>query len=998
MGCYKAHFDDGSPRKPKSEQRHVTSSFWHYHCQPAKPNQSNRTYSLTLDQPNSILYSQHTPQAARLSGRITIYIFARATFALPCRSSMALSDEEGEIALDCATNYFLVDSKENPISFSSLPLIWNDSEGEEHGQRVTAPTEPVYLRGAVHDGCRKIYTKVIGWKFVLSYVLPEIYVLRDSKFGRWIKLHKPRKGYESTVRTALITIHCLHFIKKSSKEISGEDLWKHLGKTFSTYEDPPSENDLASHLQLMKEAALRDKDIAQTKNLHAFLSQIPGKRKAFCQENMTRKKAKFIVDDDDDDANIDAHNNLSDEDHDELFDNVCAYCDDGGDVLGCEGRCIRSFHATIESGADSKCESLCYSSDQVQAMDTFLCRNCKYQQHQCFICGRLGNSDKSSGAEVFPCVSATCGHFYHPECLSKLLFPRDDYQAQVFQNKIKAGDSFTCPAHKCHICKQGEDKKFPEMQFAICRRCPKAYHRKCLPSTILFHQDDANKVPQRAWTGLLNKRILIYCRDHKICRKLLTPRRDHLLFPNDDGKGGQHSTRSKAFGILPDEDKVEQHSKGTSGDILSGGPINKNRKNLPGNVSKQNLSSSRMNVGPPSRSLKEPSAIKNNQISGKRMSISSMKRIPEKAAAENVPIGNAATLRTAEMRHRIQKLMEESISSFNKEEFLGDQRRKCSHESTYFQVNKTITLGKIELSVQAMRGAVQKLQEGGTVKDAKDVCEPAVLTQMIKWKRKLAVYLAPFIHGVRYTSFGRHFTNVDKLKQVVNRLRWYVQDGDMIVDFSCGSNDFSCFMKEELDRMGKECSFKNYDIIQTRNDFNFEKRDWMTVSPEELPEGSKLIIGLNPPFGVQASHANQFINKALTFKPKLLILIVPKETERLDRKKSPYDLIWEDDRILSGKSFYLPGSVDVHDQQLEQWNLDTPPLYLWSRPDWTARHKQVAVERSHLIENQGVGASAVSNYLMEENQDCYGDFSSVAAGYSDINRILEEVPEPTDDL
>ena len=45
--------------------------------------------------------------------------------------------------------------------------------------------------------------------------------------------------------------------------------------------------------------------------------------------------------------------------------------------------------------------------------------------------------------------------------------------------------------------------------------------------------------------------------------------------------------------------------------------------------------------------------------------------------------------------------MEDSVSSFNKEEFLADQRRKCSHDSsTYFQVNKTITLGKIELSVQ----------------------------------------------------------------------------------------------------------------------------------------------------------------------------------------------------------------------------------------------------------------------------------------------------------
>lgn len=35
------------------------------------------------------------------------------------------------------------------------------------------------------------------------------------------------------------------------------------------------------------------------------------------------------------------------------------------------------------------------------------------------------------------------------------------------------------------------------------------------------------------------------------------------------------------------------------------------------------------------------------------------------------------------------------------------------------------------------------------------------------FQEKLRVYLAPFLHGMRYTSFGRHFTKVDKLKQVL---------------------------------------------------------------------------------------------------------------------------------------------------------------------------------------------------------------------------------------
>lgn len=95
-------------------------------------------------------------------------------------------------------------------------------------------------------------------------------------------------------------------------------------------------------------------------------------------------------------------------------------------------------------------------------------------------------------------------------------------------------------------------------------------------------------------------------------------------------------------------------------------------------------------------------------------------------------------------------------------------------------------------------------------------------------------------------------------------------------------------------------------------------------------------MGLNPPFGVNAALANKFIDKALEFNPKLLILIVPAETERcahtcysfipslslspcvharacvchftlplafsrLDKKRTPYDLVWEDKAMLAGK-------------------------------------------------------------------------------------------------
>ncbi|GLJ12890.1 hypothetical protein SUGI_0199900 [Cryptomeria japonica] len=113
-----------------------------------------------------------------------------------------------------------------------------------------------------------------------------------------------------------------------------------------------------------------------------------------------------------------------------------------------------------------------------------------------------------------------------------------------------------------------------------------------------------------------------------------------------------------------------------------------------------------------------------------------------------------------------------------------------------------------------------------------------------------------------------------KLKEVVERLHWYVQDNNMIVDFCCEDNNF-LLMKAKLDQSEKKCFFKNFDIIQPKDDFEFEKRDWITVQTDEFATGSRLIMGLNLPFGIQACLANKFIEKALEFKPKLVILIIP---------------------------------------------------------------------------------------------------------------------------
>ncbi|XP_024959735.1 protein ENHANCED DOWNY MILDEW 2-like [Cynara cardunculus var. scolymus] len=892
---------------------------------------------------------------------------------------MASSDEEGEIFPHSVTAYQFLNYSNKPIPFSNLPIHWSDHH--------TGDSPPVYLLGTSDGDRQSVYKQVIGWKLELLHVMPQVYIL--SKGKSWIKLLKPKKSYEDIIKTVVIVIHGLHFVKRNL-EATGDRILSHLMKTLSSYDVvEPLEQYLSNHVSLIRIAVAKDEDLAKSKYLERFLMEIenPGRRETFHEENQSRKKSKFIVDEDD---------IASDEDLDEeaevLFDPVCAFCDNGGDVLPCEGQCLRSFHPTIEAGVDSCCESLGFAgASQYEAIPTLLCDNCKHQKHQCFGCGKLGSSDKCSVAEVFPCVSATCGHFYHPECVASLLCPFDETVSKKLESRIAAGESFTCPIHKCHRCKGGEDKEVHDLQFAVCRRCPRAYHRKCLPMKIAFERSADGTVLQRAWDDLLPKRILIYCMKHKILPSLLTPKRDHLLFPYIVRKRNQDGSRtkvlkveiSKAFGNLEvseTENTSQMVERRYSSVTFRDPAFEKGKSSLMYEKRpslEENVSISRNPEYPSSRAQKKP-AYREERFASKQV--------------KKITVITPPSVDT-NMEKRILRLMKDSASSFDFDEFIKDKKSRRTHEAYTPQtgLDKTITMGKVEASVKAVRTALKKLDDGCSVEDAKAVCEPNVLNQLIRWKKKLHVFLAPFLHGARYTSFGRHFTKVDKLKEIVDRLHWYVEDGDMIVDFCCGSNDFSCFMKEKLDSMGKKCSYKNYDLIVPKNTFNFEQRDWFSVPLDALPDGSHLVMGLNPPFGVQASLANKFIDHALKFKPKLLILIAPKETKRLDQKRSHYDLVWEEEEMLSGKSFYLPGSINAQDQTLDDWNTVSPPLSLWSHPDWTAKHQAVAEKHSHIVkQNQHEGGErVVSNYLMEENHDYYRDFSE----YRDISTILDDVPE-----
>ncbi|KAL6905880.1 hypothetical protein ACP4OV_003481 [Aristida adscensionis] len=215
---------------------------------------------------------------------------------------------------------------------------------------------------------------------------------------------------------------------------------------------------------------------------------------------------------------------------------ACAVCDNGGGLTCCDGGCQRSFHLGDEDSEDEECRlALGISQEQAKMLiereESFICNNCKYKQHQCFICGMLGSSDLSSGADVYQCKHEDCGYFYHPKCVVDLLYPDEEEASALVEIEMAAGE-FSCPMHECTACKEGEDKNDKDMQFAVCRRCPTAYHRKCLPSDIPLKNCKGRM--QRAWEGILTDRILMYCTKHEIVRKLSTPMRNHLKFPNAD--------------------------------------------------------------------------------------------------------------------------------------------------------------------------------------------------------------------------------------------------------------------------------------------------------------------------------------------------------------------------------------------------------------------------------------------------------------------------------
>lgn len=60
------------------------------------------------------------------------------------------------------------------------------------------------------------------------------------------------------------------------------------------------------------------------------------------------------------------------------------------------------------------------------------------------------------------------------------------------------------------------------------------------------------------------------------------------------------------------------------------------------------------------------------------------------------------------------------------------------------------------------------------------------------------MYLNPLLQRTRYTSYGRHFSNLDVLQTVAELTVALMAEGDQLVDMTCGRNEFIPLVKKLL--------------------------------------------------------------------------------------------------------------------------------------------------------------------------------------------------------
>lgn len=289
-----------------------------------------------------------------------------------------------------------------------------------------------------------------------------------------------------------------------------------------------------------------------------------------------------------------------------------------------------------------------------------------------------------------------------------------------------------------------------------------------------------------------------------------------------------------------------------------------------------------------------------------------------------------------QLYNRIDMVIQEASQYFDASHKVGIQHRYSSEPLP--------TIGKLAAIASAASQALDCLDRGGSVEEAETICSKASL------KYFLTNELVRSEYGV-----SQNFPAVSKQREVAERMSYYAQDGDTVVELCSRAIDYFSLLNERLANSGKKCDFRRYRINEPEclvlQGQACGLKDWLSLEKKDLPTGSKLVICLSFSFDPWGEQTNKVLDHALELKPKLIVLIAPCFARRLERETS-YDLVWDDSELLHNEVLWPWGLMDVPDPALEKRSGISPIMFLWSRTDWTTKHHQVASRFGH-VQKQG---------------------------------------------
>jgi hypothetical protein len=133
-------------------------------------------------------------------------------------------DDDVDPGFNVVDKYHFEDGDGDPVCFSVLPLKFGET-----GEVACLDSKKVHLQGLADGLLHKVHKEVVAWRVGLDNEQPKILAL--SSEGKWIELLKPRKCYENTVRSILITVQMLHFVRRWPRKRK-TSLLDHLSEVF----------------------------------------------------------------------------------------------------------------------------------------------------------------------------------------------------------------------------------------------------------------------------------------------------------------------------------------------------------------------------------------------------------------------------------------------------------------------------------------------------------------------------------------------------------------------------------------------------------------------------------------------------------------------------------------------------------------------------------------------------------------------------------------------